>query len=71
MRNCGCVDKNYFHTQRKGASGLQNMITCMCVSFGMHSTSFSLSLSLSICVSMLERLTYCIMKTLVKVSVNV
>lgn len=38
MRNCGCVDKRYFHTQRKGASGLakhDNMHVC--VSFGTHS----------------------------------
>jgi len=60
MRNCGCVDKSYFQTQREGASGLtkhDNMHAC--VSFGKH----------SLCV--LEFHPYCIVKTLVKVCENV
>lgn len=64
MRNCGCVDKSYFQTQREGASGLtkhDNMHVC--VSFGMH--------SLYVFVSVLDFHTYCIVKTFVKVCENV
>ncbi len=38
MRNCRCVDKCYFHTQRKGASGhAKHDNMHVCVSFGTHS----------------------------------